>query len=189
MSDIGVLLDKGYNKSLREGEGGWLVKSGQKRALSRVRTARRNSRRLKCYTEVVNETSARGPSARLVVAVCAPANAPTHSQGSYGDSKGRSLVSKDTHAPRGSISVVASSEKGRESRTPGICRVSKSSLSHPLVLPPPSPSLACACFLAVSSVFQPPERHLSDPGAPSRCTEKRVRSTGETCSIDVVNAF
>lgn len=154
MSYIGVLLDKRYNKSLCKG--GWLVKSGQKRALSRVCTAWRNSRRLKCYTEVVNETSAWGSSARLVVGVCAPANAPTHSQGSYGDSKGRSLVSKDTHAPRGSISVVASSEKGRESRTPGICRVSKSSsLSLPL-------GPACACFLAVSSVFQPTERHLSD---------------------------
>lgn len=47
----------------REGEV-QLVKSGQKRVLSRVCTAWRNSRGLKCYTEVVNVTSALGPSVR-----------------------------------------------------------------------------------------------------------------------------
>jgi len=62
----------------------WLVKSGQKRVLSRVCTAWRNSRGLKCYTEVVNATSALGPSACSVVGgVCVPANVPTHSQGNY----------------------------------------------------------------------------------------------------------
>lgn len=89
----------------------WLVKSGKKRVLSRVCTAWRNSGGLKCYTEVVNATSALGSSARSSAEYVHRRMCTTHSQGNYGDSKGRSLVSKDTHAPRGSISVVASSQK------------------------------------------------------------------------------
>lgn len=43
--------------------------------------------------------------------MCAPTNASSHSQGSHGHSKGRSLVSKSIHTPRDSIFVVASWRK------------------------------------------------------------------------------
>lgn len=89
-------------------------------------TVQSNSKGLKGYIlEAVNATSVLGHECSLVVRIWCTMNASTHSQESRAhDSKGRSLVSKDTymlHAARSLSSPLAvkkAREKGRNTRTP-----------------------------------------------------------------------
>lgn len=124
-----------------------------------VWTTRRNSKRY--ILEAVNATSAIGHECLLVVWIWCTVNASTHSRESRNhDSKGRSLVSKDIHAPRGSISVVASCdvekarEKERKACTPwGFAESSKVSLSARFSVSAPRVSFSSA----TSAAFHPLE--------------------------------
>jgi len=125
----------------------------RKGALPPVCTTWRNSKRY--ILKAVNATSAIGHECLHVVWIWCTVNASTHSRESR-DSKGRSLVSKDIHAPRGSISVVASrrgkgARKRKKANTPwGFAESLKARLFFSLSL---SPFHVCRLFFSCSLCF------------------------------------